>query len=102
MAGSKSAALPLGYAPTASAGGESKQPGDCAEALELVAFAHIKALLCRRRSSYNLAATHAGTGGGPIAEPRNCISRRRSKSSLNTPLFASPVGSTITAPVDPP
>ena len=59
MAGSKSAALPLGYAPTASAGGESKQPGDCAEALELVTFARIKALLCRRRSSYDLAATLA-------------------------------------------
>src|SRR4029077_4227908 len=37
-----------------------------------------------------------------IAEPRNCSSRRRSKSSLSARLFASPVGSPITAPVNPP
>ena len=37
-----------------------------------------------------------------IAEPRNCSSRRRSKSSLSAPLLASPVGSPITAPVNPP
>src|SRR5215471_11254335 len=34
-----------------------------------------------------------------IAEPRNCSTRRRSKSSLSTLLFASPVGFAITAPV---
>ena len=35
-------------------------------------------------------------------EPRNCSSRRRSKSSLSAPLSASPVGSPIAAPFDPP
>src|ERR1700730_6772714 len=52
------------------------------------------------------ASSSSRYGGNPasevISEPRNCSSRRRSKSSLSTPLFASPVGSAITAPVNPP
>ena len=37
-----------------------------------------------------------------IDEPRNCSRRRRSKSSLRAPWSASPVGSPIVAPFDPP